>query len=135
MKALAKDSMRASANLLDEDRLGHNFEIFGFDFMIDNEFRPWLIEINTNPCLEINCPIMMDLIPSMIENAIKIAVDPIFQPPHEFHEKRPRFSSNAVEDNRFELLFDCTVEDEELRRVFEGEEIKLNFKELERDQD
>jgi tubulin--tyrosine ligase len=30
----------------------HQFEIFGYDFMIDRELRPWLIEVNTNPCLE-----------------------------------------------------------------------------------
>jgi len=27
-------------------------EIFGYDFMVDAELRPWLIEVNTNPCLE-----------------------------------------------------------------------------------
>ena len=43
MKLIAKDSMRASAAMLDENRRGHNFEIFGFDFMIDSQFKPWLI--------------------------------------------------------------------------------------------
>eukprot|EP00397_Hematodinium_sp_SG-2012_P012824 GEMP01013006.1.p1 GENE.GEMP01013006.1~~GEMP01013006.1.p1 ORF type:complete len:657 (+),score=120.69 GEMP01013006.1:247-2217(+) len=28
------------------------FEVFGFDFMIDDSFSVWLIEVNTNPCLE-----------------------------------------------------------------------------------
>ena len=27
-------------------------EIFGYDFMVDSVMRPWLIEVNTNPCLE-----------------------------------------------------------------------------------
>lgn len=27
------------------------FELFGYDFMIDEKCRPWLIEINTNPSL------------------------------------------------------------------------------------
>jgi len=25
------------------------FELFGFDFLIDEDFRVWLIEVNTNP--------------------------------------------------------------------------------------
>ncbi len=28
------------------------FEIFGFDFIIDEDYNPWLIEVNENPCLE-----------------------------------------------------------------------------------
>lgn len=28
------------------------FEIFGYDFMLDEDGRLWLIEINTNPCIE-----------------------------------------------------------------------------------
>ena len=28
------------------------FEIFGYDFILDSNMKPWLIEVNTNPCLE-----------------------------------------------------------------------------------
>lgn len=28
------------------------FEIFGFDFFIDSRMKVWLIEVNTNPCIE-----------------------------------------------------------------------------------
>jgi D-alanine-D-alanine ligase-like ATP-grasp enzyme len=51
MKRICTDAIRASYFLLDPDRKTHNFEVFGMDFMIDEEFKPWLIEINTNPCL------------------------------------------------------------------------------------
>jgi len=27
------------------------FELFGYDFLIDEDFRVWLIEVNTNPYL------------------------------------------------------------------------------------
>jgi tubulin--tyrosine ligase len=42
----------ASTSLfLDAEKHQNNFEIFGLDFMIDEDFKVWLIEVNTNPCL------------------------------------------------------------------------------------
>ena len=34
-------------------RRKNDFELFGFDFLIDEDFRVWLIEVNTNPYLGI----------------------------------------------------------------------------------
>jgi D-alanine-D-alanine ligase-like ATP-grasp enzyme len=45
--------------------------VFGLDFMIDEDFKVWLIEVNTNPCLELSCGILERLIPSMVENALR----------------------------------------------------------------
>jgi hypothetical protein len=28
------------------------FELFGYDFIIDDVLGVWLIEVNTNPCIE-----------------------------------------------------------------------------------
>jgi hypothetical protein len=41
------------------------------DFMIDEELKPWLIEINTNPCLELSCPLLSRLIPNIIEQTMR----------------------------------------------------------------
>lgn len=49
----------------------YNFEIFGLDFMIDEKFNPYLIEINTNPCLELSSPLLGRIIPAMVENALR----------------------------------------------------------------
>ena len=49
--------------MIDPEKKGHNFELFGLDFMIDEDFHPWLIEINNNPCLETSCPLLADIIP------------------------------------------------------------------------
>ncbi len=46
-------------------------EIFGLDFMIDENFKVWLIEVNTNPCLEVYCSVLAKIIPSLIENAFR----------------------------------------------------------------
>ena len=34
------------------------FEVFGFDFMLDRECKPWLIEVNTNPSLAESSPVL-----------------------------------------------------------------------------
>ena len=41
------------------------------DYMIDLNLKPWLIEINTNPCLELSSPLLARLIPSLVENVFK----------------------------------------------------------------
>jgi len=39
--------------------------------MIDEVFKVYLIEVNTNPCLEIQSTLLARLIPNMIENALR----------------------------------------------------------------
>ena len=71
MKALAADSIRAVSRKMDPNRRHASFEIFGYDFMVDEDLKPWLIEVNTNPCLELASPYLARLIPAMLENSIK----------------------------------------------------------------
>lgn len=88
IKQLATDTIKAVSRKMDPQRRHCSFEIFGYDFMIDEDMKPWLIEVNTNPCLELSSPYLARLIPSMLENAIKIAVDPIYPPPPIPNSKR-----------------------------------------------
>jgi hypothetical protein len=67
---MATDAIRACSGGIDPDKLQNNFEVFGMDFMIDSNLNVWLIEINTNPCLELSCPLLSSLIPKMVENAL-----------------------------------------------------------------
>ena len=46
--------------------------------MVDENFKVWLIEVNNNPCLELSCGLLSTVIPGMLENAFRIAMDPIF---------------------------------------------------------
>lgn len=71
IKASVTDTIRAVYRKLDPNRRQCSFEIFGYDFMLDEDMKPWLIEANTNPCLELSAPYLARLIPAMIENSIK----------------------------------------------------------------
>ena len=68
---MGTDIIKASINFLDQDRLENNFEIFGLDFMIDSDLKLLLIEVNSNPCLELSCPILSQIIPNLIENVLE----------------------------------------------------------------
>ena len=58
----------------------HTFEILGYDFMIDEKLQPWLIEVNTNPCLEETSALLKSLLPRMIDDAFKLTIDVLFPP-------------------------------------------------------
>jgi hypothetical protein len=56
-----------------EERKGC-FEIFGYDFVIDEDFDPWIIEINTNPSLEETNPFLNTILNRMIGNLLRFNV-------------------------------------------------------------
>ena len=107
MKNLAEDSIRATYMKLDSNNKPYTFELYGLDFMIDVNFKPWLIEINTNPCLETSGAVLSRIIPNLIEQVFRIAIDPIYPPPIVWPKSRrytiPEF---LFENNKFELIFD-----------------------------
>ena len=85
---MAAAVLKANYQTIDHTRHRNNFEIFGLDFMIDRDFKPWLIEINYNPCLEINCPLMERIVPAMLENSLRVGLDPLFPPPVHYPPNR-----------------------------------------------
>lgn len=84
MRDLAKDAVCSTFVSLDPARRLHNFEVFGLDFMIDEDLRVHLIEVNTNPCLELSSNLLTRLIPLMLEQAFRLGLDPLFPPPSHY---------------------------------------------------
>lgn len=66
MKDIAKEVVQANYFKIDPCRKEYSFELFGMDFLVDTMFRPWLLEVNTNPCLELSSPVLERLIPRMV---------------------------------------------------------------------
>jgi len=49
--------------------------------MLDDNLNLYLIEVNTNPCLEMSCPLLARIIPELLDNAFRIVLDPVFPSP------------------------------------------------------
>jgi tubulin--tyrosine ligase/tubulin polyglutamylase TTLL9 len=70
--------------------------------MIDNQGNMWLIEVNTNPCLEESSPLLGKLIPRMLsifllsltseDDAFRLTVDKIFPP------AKPEFMNDTTSE-------------------------------------
>jgi len=54
------------------------FELLGYDFMIDEDFRVWLIEVNTNPYLGIPNAFIKELLPKMMDSLLSHILNPIY---------------------------------------------------------
>jgi tubulin polyglutamylase TTLL1/tubulin monoglycylase TTLL3/8 len=81
MKKIIVDTFKASCFKIDPSRLHNSFEILGYDFMMDSDFKLSLIEVNTNPCLETESPLMTRIISELVESTIKLVIDPLFPNP------------------------------------------------------
>ena len=66
MKELVLHSMSSVRLKINQNFRKYCFEIFGYDFIIDSECRMWLIEVNTNPCIEESSPLLKMLLPRML---------------------------------------------------------------------
>ena len=80
MKDLIIDSINSVKTQLNPNKRKNVFEIFGYDFLIDEDFRLWLIEDNTNPYFGVPNSFIEELLPKMIDDLLSIVVDPTFQP-------------------------------------------------------
>ena len=110
IRNIVKDTISAVFMKIDPNKRLHCMEIFGYDFMIDCNLTPWLIEVNTNPCLELASNYLSVLIRAMVENAFKVAVDPLFPPGN-------KWTSDQCAENKFELIFHQDVDGKVVREL------------------
>lgn len=112
------DAIKSACLKISPEKLEHNFELFGMDFMIDSDFVPWLIEINTNPCLELTNALQTRIIPQVVDEALRLTLDVIYPPPCHY----PNTCRHLVPDSsnmKAELVFDENIDGEEIRKLYQ----------------
>ena len=95
--------------LVGEVRSDYNgFEWLGFDFMMTDDMKVQLIEVNTNPALETqSCILLQRLIPQMLDQSLKIAVDPFFGASEQQYLMNQEFVATEV---KYSMVFEETIE-------------------------
>ena len=95
MKDIVIDVFLAAKDEFNKNGREHASELFGFDFMIDEDFRVWLIECNTNPYFGIPNKFIADLLPRMFSELLEITVDTVYPPKRKY----------PLPERNFELVY------------------------------
>lgn len=80
IKDLIIDVYSASKDNINPNKRGKSFELLGFDFLVDEDLRTWLLEVNTNPYLGVANEYIEGLLGRMIDDLLEITVDAEFKP-------------------------------------------------------
>mmetsp|Transcript_62438 Transcript_62438/g.149305 ORF Transcript_62438/g.149305 Transcript_62438/m.149305 type:complete len:555 (-) Transcript_62438:91-1755(-) len=81
MREIIATTLQGVWKKLNPNREKNTFEIFGWDFLVDEDLNVWLIEVNTNPYIGCSSEILRTIFTGMLEGAIKKCIDPHFPPP------------------------------------------------------
>ena len=123
-REIIKHTMLCAKNKINLNNRIHCFEIFGYDFMMDEDKNIYLIEINTNPGLEISSELIGELVPRMIDDALLLTVDDLF--PTEYDSKyknengkyKSKFHVNGYSDEENMWEFVCDMKKNPEKELF-----------------
>ena len=108
IKEIILISMESVKYLINEKKRKNCFELFGYDFIFDQNFNPYLLEINTNPGLEESSPLLKKIIPRMIDDLLKLTIDKIIKPIYKYKTENYKYPFKIKnyddEDNLWELI-------------------------------
>jgi len=117
----------------------YTFEIYGFDFMLDYKFNPFLIEVNLNPGLEESSPLIKMLVPRMLDDALRLTLDKEFNTVYNFNGVEKHFNDNDFKyespfpvigysnsENMFKFICDLNLEEGTNKRMMKYRHLRIN---------
>ena len=133
VKEIVKLSMMSVKDKINANNRKYCFEIFGYDFMLDEELNMFLIEINANPGIEESSPWIKVIVPRMLDDALRLTVDKVFNTKYEFIEDVKKLTieecSNAIikENNNVEQVNENTNNDNKETEIEKDKKKMCNY--------
>ncbi|CAG7823213.1 unnamed protein product [Allacma fusca] len=97
------------------------FELYGADFMLSDDFIPWLIEINSSPCMASTTSVTARMCGRCLEDCIKVIVD--------------RRDNKSAETGMFELIYKQNDSSMPFHMYPEVQDVQIHVKRLTKDVD
>jgi tubulin polyglutamylase TTLL9 len=98
------NSLLSVAPVMINDR--HCFEMYGYDVMLDENLRPWLIEVNASPSMSVDSASDRALKTALFEDVLNVV---------DMEKQFDRTSDTAKRVGGFDLIHDGVVVEENLR--------------------
>ena len=76
-----------------ETKKGNQFDLFGYDIMVDNDLNCWLIEVNASPAMDYSTAVTERLVKMVLEDTMKVVVDHHYTP----YNKRKQVDTGLYE--------------------------------------
>eukprot|EP00644_Phytophthora_capsici_P008687 jgi/Phyca11/7601/fgenesh1_pm.PHYCAscaffold_20_\ len=73
MKEIVVQSLQCVQDMV--QHRNNSCELYGYDFMVDDNLTPWLIEVNSSPACDYSTPIAQRYVESGLSGIIKVVVD------------------------------------------------------------
>ena len=141
IKKIIKFVFQSVKNKINGLNRNYTFEIYGFDFMLDYKFNPFLIEVNLNPGLEESSPLIKMLVPRMLDDALRLTVDKEFNTVYSFngieikandqnYKYESPFPVNGYSNNEnmFRFICDLNLEEGTNKKILKYRHLRINTK-------
>jgi hypothetical protein len=73
MKEAATWALQCAADSVEHRK--NSWELYGYDFMLDDELKPWLIEINSSPACDYSTAVTERYVQNALADLLKVTID------------------------------------------------------------
>mgnify|MGYP002032677837 FL=1 len=73
MRKIAVEVLQAARDSIEHRK--NSWELYGYDFMVDAELRPWLIEVNSSPACDYSTAVTERYVKKALVDILKVTID------------------------------------------------------------